>query len=60
MRKTILGLLPLLIVFFFADSIFSQQEVEREYVRVVNVEMLVRVMKDGRPLAGLKKGDFTL
>ena len=40
--------------------LFSQQEVEREYVQVLNIEMLVRVMKDGQPLAGLKKGDFTL
>ena len=40
--------------------VIAQQEIEREYVQVLNIEMLVRVMKDGRPLAGLKKGDFTL
>ena len=40
--------------------VIAQQEIEREYVQVLNIEMLVRVMKDGRPLPGLKKGDFTL
>jgi hypothetical protein len=39
---------------------FGQQEIEREYVQVLNIEMLVRVMKNGRPVAGLKKGDFAL
>ncbi|HEX7502508.1 MAG TPA: hypothetical protein VF451_03730, partial [Acidobacteriota bacterium] len=60
MKKSIRGVSLRIAFLSLAVFLFSQQEVEREYVRVVNVEMLVRVMKDGRPLAGLKKGDFTL
>ena len=60
MKKSIRGISLLIAVFALAFFLFSRQEIEREYVQVVNIEMLVRVMKDGRPLAGLKKGDFTL
>ena len=60
MKKSIPGASLLIVLSSLAVFLFSQQEVEREYVQVLNIEMLVRVMKDGRPLAGLKKGDFTL
>jgi hypothetical protein len=60
MKKSIRGISFWLAIFSLAVFLFSQQTVEREYVQVLNIEMLVRVMKDGRPLAGLKKGDFTL
>lgn len=60
MNRSIHGAFLLIAFSSLAFILFSQQEIEREYVRVVNVEMLVRVMKDGRPLAGLKKGDFSL
>ncbi|MCX6557541.1 MAG: hypothetical protein NTW95_08965 [Candidatus Aminicenantes bacterium] len=36
------------------------QEQQKEYVQVVNVELILRVLKDGAPVAGLKKSDFTL
>jgi hypothetical protein len=60
MKKAIWGASILLAFFSCTGFLLAQQKVEREYVQVLNVEMLVRVMKDGRPLAGLKKGDFTL
>ena len=60
MKKSIRGISLCIAIFSLAVFLFSQQAVEREYVQVLNIEMLVRVMKDGRPLAGLKKGDFTL
>jgi hypothetical protein len=60
MKKSIHGASLWAAIFLLAIFLFSQQEIEREYVQVLNIEMLVRVMKDGRPLAGLKKGDFTL
>ncbi|MCU0237606.1 MAG: hypothetical protein MUC72_11055 [Acidobacteria bacterium] len=60
MKKTVAGAAVFAILVLFNGLFFAQQEIEREYVQVLNIEMLVRVMKDGRPLAGLKKGDFTL
>lgn len=60
MKKSIRGVSLWIAFLSLTVFLFSQQEVEREYVRVLNIEMLVRVMKDGRPVAGLKKGDFTL
>ena len=38
----------------------AQQEILKEKVTVVNVEVPVRVFLDGAPLAGLGKGDFRL
>ncbi len=32
----------------------------KEYVQVVNVEMMLRVMKDGKTVGGFRKGDFIL
>ncbi len=56
--KNTLGLLFVLVV--LAAPIFPRQEVEKEYVQVVNVELILRVLKDGVPVAGLKKSDFSL
>ncbi len=58
--KTIFCAVFIAIFLLCSGLFFAQQEIEHEYVQVVNVEMLVRVMKDGRPLAGLQKGDFSL
>ena len=60
MKRMIRGLSFMIGFFSFAAFLFTQQEIEREYVQVLNIEMLVRVMKDGRPLAGLKKEEFSL
>jgi len=60
MKRSIPSVFLLIAVLVLADLIFSLQEVERKYLQVVNIEMLVRVMKDGKPLSGLKKGDFSL
>jgi hypothetical protein len=50
----------LLIVLSLTFPTFAQQEKQKEYVQVVNVEMILRVLKDGAPVGGLKKSDFTL
>ena len=50
----------LLIVVSVTVPVFAQQEQQQEYVQVVNVEMILRVLKDGAPVGGLKKNDFTL
>ena len=60
MKKTIFGAVFFAIFVLFSALFFAQQEIEREYVQVLNIEMLVRVMKDGRPLAGLQKEEFSL
>jgi hypothetical protein len=60
MKKKIRSALFFVIFVLCAGFFFGQQDIEREYVQVLNIEMLVRVMKDGRPLAGLQKGDFFL
>jgi hypothetical protein len=39
---------------------FAGQEQQKEYVKVVNVELILRVQKDGVPVGGLKKNDFVL
>ena len=49
-----------LIVISLTFPAFAQQEQQKEYVQVVNVEMILRVLKDGAPVGGLKKNDFTL
>ena len=50
-----------LIVMSLAFPAFAQQqEQQQEYVQVVNVEMILRVLKDGAPVGGLKKNDFLL
>lgn len=41
------------------DQSQSDQKV-KEYVKVVNVQLLLRVMEDGRTRGGLKKDDFRL
>ena len=38
----------------------QQEQQQKEYVQVVNVEMILRVLQDGVPVGGLKKEDFTL
>jgi len=40
--------------------VLAQQERQKEYVQVVNVELILRVMKDGASVGGLKKSDFSL
>ncbi|MCX6556295.1 MAG: hypothetical protein NTW95_02525 [Candidatus Aminicenantes bacterium] len=49
-----------LIVMSLTFPVFAQQEQQKEYVQVVNVELILRVLKDGAPVGGLKKSDFTL
>lgn len=49
-----------LIVMSLTSPFFAQQEQQKEYVQVVNVEMILRVLKDGSPVGGLKKEDFAL
>ncbi len=54
---------PLFIHLLVACSIFpvfARQERQKEYVQVVNVELILRVLKDGAPVGGLKKSDFSL
>jgi hypothetical protein len=46
----------LLIVLSLTFPTFAQQEKQKEYVQ----EMILRVLKDGAPVGGLKKSDFTL
>jgi len=49
-----------LIIMSLTSPFFAQQEQQKEYVQVVNVEMILRVLQDGAPLGGLKKNDFAL
>ncbi len=49
-----------LIVMSLVFPVFAQQEQQKEYVQVVNVELILRVLKDGSPVGGLKKNDFSL
>lgn len=49
-----------LIVISLSFPIIAQQEKQQEYVQVVNAEMILRVLKDGAPVGGLKKNDFAL
>jgi hypothetical protein len=49
-----------LILMSLTSPVFAQQEQQQEYVQVVNVEMILRVLKDGSPVGGLKKNDFAL
>lgn len=49
-----------LIIMGLAFPAFARQEQQKEFVQVVNVEMILRVLKDGSPVGGLKKDDFTL
>jgi hypothetical protein len=59
--KNALGLLFVQIaVVGLALPLASRQDTEKEYVQVVNVELILRVLRDGVPVAGLKKSDFTL
>ncbi|MBN2400046.1 MAG: hypothetical protein JXI33_06870 [Candidatus Aminicenantes bacterium] len=48
------------IVWSLISPVFAQQPPQKEYVQVVNVEMILRVFKDGSPVGGLKKSDFSL
>lgn len=59
--------LALFLVFFLVSTVVQAQQANRqetpevkEYVDVVNVEMLVRAMRKGKPVAGLKQTDFRL
>ncbi len=49
-----------LIIMILSFPVFARQERQKEYVQVVNVELILRVLKDGSPVGGLKKNDFTL
>lgn len=49
-----------LLVISLPPPVFSRQDLQKEYVQVVNVELILRVLKDGLPVAGLKKSDFSL
>ncbi len=53
-------LLVQVIVWSLISPVFAQQPPQKEYVQVVNVEMILRVLKDGSPVGGLKKNDFSL
>lgn len=63
MRQTI-SLVTMLIFLFLCTSLSSQDKQEekdiKEYVNVVNVEMVLRIMKDGQAQGGFKKEDFRL
>ena len=60
-KKIEKGLLLIqMIVMGLSFPAFAQQEQQKEYVQVVNVEMILRVLKDGSPVSGLKKNDFAL
>jgi len=54
--------LGLMIVFLWNGHLFGQQENEvlKETVRVVNVEVPVRVRYRGKPVDNLTKNDFKL
>jgi hypothetical protein len=56
-RKSVLILIMALCM---AMPATSQQPPQKEYVQVVNVELILRVLKDGSPVGGLQKKDFTL
>ena len=59
----IIKVIPLFISLFVLNMAFpvlAQPEQQKEYVQVINVEMILRVLKDGAPVAGLKKSDFSL
>ena len=49
-----------LLVIAAALPVIARQEQQKEFVQVVNVELMLRVLKDGLPVAGLKKSDFSL
>lgn len=56
-----------LLVIFLVGHLAAQNEPDdkvpqplKEYVQVSNVEMMLRVMKDGRTVGGFEKGDFIL
>ncbi len=49
-----------LILIGLTGPVFAQQEKQQEYVQVVNVELILRVLKDGSPVGGLVKKDFAL
>ena len=36
----------------------QQEEVQKEYIEVTNVELNVRALRKGKPVSGLKKDDF--
>jgi len=38
----------------------EKQDTLKEYVEVVNVEVIIRALSSGQPVGGLKKSDFTL
>jgi len=60
--KTVL--MSIFLCLFGGQLTFCQEENEgkpiREYVNVINVEMVLRVMKDGHARGGFKKEDFRL
>ena len=58
MKKTGCYMILFLMYIWSTFYLIGQQEIEHEYVQVLNIEMLVRVMKDGLPIAGLKEGGF--
>jgi hypothetical protein len=49
-----------LLMLSVTSPVFAQEEQQKEYVQVVNVELILRVLKDGSPVGGLKKNDFVL
>ncbi|MCP5051058.1 MAG: hypothetical protein GY940_28095 [bacterium] len=60
----IIFLIPVM-TFFLIPTILQSQDQEKdnttkEYVEVVNVEMILRAMRKGQPVSGLKKSDLVL
>jgi hypothetical protein len=55
-----LALLFLLIAPGLSLLVRCQEAPQKEYVEVVNAEMILRVLQDGAPVGGLKKSDFSL
>ncbi len=53
----------ILLLLFSVQPLAAQQDKDSdlvEYVEVTNVELIVRAMKDGQPVGGLKEKDFML
>lgn len=62
MKKIVILLLIALSFLLSAQSQEEEPQTEplKEYVSVTNVELILKVVQDGRTLGGFKKGDFKL
>ncbi len=60
MRKRTLILILIFCIFFILEELDGDQEIIKEFVEVVNIEVPVRVFFKGKPVDNLAKKDFTL